>query len=157
MSKKPKDGSGVVSAKSAGAVYRFFEDLAAWTTKWTGSTKAFITAIGSIVFWLVCGPIFGYSDTWQLVINTSTTIITFMMVFLLQRAHNKESLALQIKLNELIASHDGASNRMINIENLTEGEIVEIHRMYDSIAKSIKSEGDMSSRMSIESLARIDK
>jgi hypothetical protein len=132
-------------------VYLFFENFAAWTTKWAGSTKALITAMSAIVIWLICGPIFRYSDTWQLVINTSTTIITFVMVFLLQRAHNKESLALQVKLNELIASQKGASNRMINIEHLTEAEIVEIHKLYDAVAESSHREGNISKKTSIES------
>ena len=108
--------------------------------------------MSAIVIWLICGPLFRYSDTWQLAINTSTTIITFIMVFLLQRAHNKESLALQVKLNELIASQKGASNRMINIEHLTEAEIVEIHNLYDTVAESSHREGNISKKTSIESV-----
>lgn len=131
----PRRIDDLVPAKKYGTLYILFEKFAAWTTRWAGSTLAFATAAGSIVVWLMCGPAFAYSDTWQLVINTSTTIITFMMVFLLQRAHNKESLALQVKLNELIASQEGASNRMINVEHLTEAEITEIHRLYDIVAE----------------------
>jgi low affinity Fe/Cu permease len=133
-------------------VYQFFEKFAVSTTQWTGSTKAFITALAVIFLWIVCGPIFNYSDTWQLVINTSTTIITFMMVFLLQRAHNKESLTIQIKLNELIASQKGASNKLINIEHLTEGEIKEIHNLFDKLAKMAHEDSNPLKSQSIENI-----
>src|SRR5947209_3190354 len=93
------------------------ERFAAAATRWTGSTFAFLTAALIIAAWLITGPIFHFSDTWQLVINTGTTIVTFLMVFLIQRAQNKDSLALQIKLNELIAAIDGASNRLIAAED----------------------------------------
>jgi low affinity Fe/Cu permease len=135
-------------------VYRFFEKLAVWTTQWTGSTKAFITALAVIVLWVICGPLFNYCDTWQLVINTSTTIVTFMMVFLLQRAHNKESLAIQIKLNELIASQSGASNKLINIEHLTEDEIKEIHMLFDKLAQMAHEDSDPLKSQSVENFKK---
>lgn len=121
-------------------VYRFFENLARWTTDWAGSTVAFVAAFSTIILWILCGPLFNYCDTWQLVINTSTTIVTFMMVFLLQRAHNRDSLAMQIKLNELIAAQKGASNKLVNIEHLTEEEIKETHKLYDKIAEVANNE-----------------
>lgn len=127
-------------------VYRFFENLARWTTDWAGSTMAFVTASSTILLWILCGPLFNYSDTWQLVINTSTTIVTFMMVFLLQRAHNRDSLAMQIKLNELIAAQNGASNKLVNIEHLTEEEIRETHKLYDKIAEVADNEDPRQSR-----------
>ena len=99
-----------------------FEKLSSVVTKWAGTTTTFIIAISVILLWLMTGPIFNYSDTWQLIINTSTTIITFLMVFLIQRSQNKESLAIQVKLNELIASSDKASNRLIDVEDLNEEE-----------------------------------
>ncbi len=120
-------------------IYRFFENLAKWTTDWTGSTFAFIFALMTIILWLASGMIFGYSDTWQLVINTTTTIVTFLMVFLLQRAHNKESLAMQMKLNELIASKLGASNRLLNIESLTEDEIRLIQEKFHLLKKDTEN------------------
>ena len=121
-------------------IYRFFEHLARWTTDWTGRTSAFVTAFGVILIWIFCGPLFDYSDTWQLVINTSTTIVTFLMVFLLQRAHNRDSLAMQIKLNELIAAQKGASNKLINIEHLTEAEIDQTHKLFDKIVRMAHDE-----------------
>ncbi len=96
------------------------ERLATTTTRFTGSSAAFLVALGIIVAWLLTGPVFQYSDTWQLVINTGTTIVTFLMVFLIQRNQNKEALALQLKVNELVAAVQGASNRLVNVEDLSE-------------------------------------
>jgi low affinity Fe/Cu permease len=135
-------------------VFKFFEKLAVTTTQWTGSTKAFITALSVIFLWIICGPIFNYCDTWQLVINTSTTIVTFMMVFLLQRAHNKESLTIQIKLNELIASQKGASNKLINIEHLTEDEIKEIHSLFDNLARMAHEDSNPLKSQSVENIIK---
>src|SRR5215210_4123673 len=89
------------------------EKFARWSTEWTGSSWAFAMALGTIVVWAMTGPLFGYSDTWQLVINTGTTIVTFLMVFLIQRAQNKDSQAIHLKLNELVAAVQGASNNLI--------------------------------------------
>src|SRR5690349_8034711 len=97
-----------------------FSRFASAVTRWTGSTWAFIAALAIIAAWGLTGPLFHYSDTWQLVINTGTTIVTFVMVFLIQRAQNKESLAVQLKLNEIVAAIEGASNRMISVEDLSE-------------------------------------
>lgn len=115
-------------------IYRFFEGLARWTTQVAGSTSAFILALLLIAVWLVTGPLFEFSDTWQLVINTGTTIVTFLMVFLIQRTQNKDSLALQMKLNELIAAHTGASNKLLNIEELSEEEIYNLQKRYHALA-----------------------
>ena len=95
-----------------------------------------------IVAWTATGPLFNYSDTWQLVINTGTTIVTFLMVFLIQRTQNKDSLALQMKLNELLAAHSGASNKLLNIEDLTEDEIFELQRRYRALADKAQQEDD---------------
>src|SRR5207249_5414760 len=103
-------------ATEAGMIERF----ASWSTRWAGSTTAFILASASIVLWLVTGPMFHWSDTWQLVANTVTTVITFLMVFLIQRTQNKDSLAMQLKLNEVVAAIEGASNRLISVEDLSE-------------------------------------
>jgi low affinity Fe/Cu permease len=112
--------------KNASLLERFARSL----TQWTGSTGAFIGALGIIVGWAASGWVFDYSDTWQLVINTGTTIVTFLMVFLIQRSQNKDSLAIHLKLNELVAGMHGASNRLVNVEDLSEAELVALHRHY---------------------------
>ncbi len=123
-------------------IYSFFESLAKWTTKIAGSTIAFILASLVIFGWLISGPFFNFSDTWQLVINTGTTIITFLMVFLIQRTQNKDSLAIQMKLNELIASQQGASNRLLNVEDLSEDDILELQRRYRCLAEKAHHEDE---------------
>lgn len=104
-----------------------FERFSNWATKFTGSSYAFIGATLIVLVWAISGPIFKYSETWQLVINTGTTIITFLMVFLIQKAQNKDSKAIQIKLNELLAANEKASNRIVDIEDLTEKELDDLH------------------------------
>lgn len=123
-------------------IYRLFESLAKLTTMIAGSTTAFVVAVIIIISWVASGPIFYFSDTWQLVINTGTTIITFLMVFLIQRTQNKDSLALQMKLNELIAAHSQASNKMLNIEDLSEKEIFDLQRRYRKLAEKAQQEDE---------------
>ena len=106
-----------------------FDAFATQAAKATGSTTAFILAFVTVIVWAVTGPLFDYSETWQLVINTGTTIITFLMVFLIQKAQNKDSLAIQLKLNELVASHELASNRLVDIEDMTEAEMETIKEL----------------------------
>lgn len=108
----------------------FFEKFSAKVTAIAGSTHAFFLALGMIIVWLITGPFFDFSETWQLVINTCTTIITFLMVFLIQKTQNKESLSIQLKLNELIAAHEYASNRLVNVEEITEDELKIIKKYY---------------------------
>src|SRR5439155_27304935 len=115
-----------------------FERFASWGTRWSGSTTAFILASASIVLWLVTGPMFHWSDTWQLVANTVTTVITFLMVFLIQRTQNKDSLAMQLKLNEVVAAIEGASNRLISVEDLSEEELRTLHEHYAKLAEQAK-------------------
>jgi len=103
-----------------------------------------------IVIWIVTGPVFGFSDTWQLVINTGTTIITFLMVFLIQRSQNKESLAVQLKLNELVASSSDASNRLIDVEDLTQTELEHLHKFYIKLAKKAEKEANLKQTHSVE-------
>ena len=134
-----------------------FEKLSTAVTKKAGSTQAFILALLLIVVWLATGPLFHYSDTWQLVINTGTTIITFLMVFLIQRSQNKESLAMQIKLNELIASSNLASNRLIDVEDLTEEELVTLEKYYAELVKRSKKQKDMFESHSIEEAAELNE
>jgi len=127
-----------------------FESLSTAVTKKVGSTSAFLLALLTIIIWLATGPLFHYSDSWQLVINTGTTIITFVMVFLIQRSQNKESLAIQIKLNELIASSRLASNRLIDIEDLTEAELASLERYYSELVRMSRKDKNMHQSHSID-------
>src|SRR5262245_45972064 len=132
---------------------RVGQKLESWSrfvTAWTGSSWAFAIAVGVIIAWLVTGPIFDFSDTWQLVINTGTTVVTFLMVFLIQRAQNKDSLAIQLKLNEIVAAMPGASNRLIDVEDLSEAELVKLHQFYGRLAQIAKHEADLLRSHSIE-------
>ena len=121
-------------------VTRAFDTFASAVTRWAGSPVAFGLAVISIVAWLVSGPIFHYSEGWQLIINTGTTIVTFLMVFLIQQSANKDSVALHLKLNELLASHRGASNKLIGIEDASEEELRKIAAAYLKLA-SEKDDG----------------
>ena len=134
-----------------------FEKLSSAVTKKAGSTHAFIIALAVIITWLITGPLFNFSDTWQLVINTSTTIITFLMVFLIQRSQNKESLSIQIKLNELIASSRLASNRLIDIEDLTEEELVALEKYYIELVKMSRNEKDVHQSHSLDEAGELHK
>jgi low affinity Fe/Cu permease len=128
----------------------FFERFSNWATMATGSSAAFITATAVIVIWAVTGPVFHYSETWQLIINTGTTIITFLMVFLIQKAQNKDSKAIHLKLNELLASHEGTSNRMVNIEDLTEAELDHLYKFYIRLSDLAEQDSDITSTHSID-------
>ncbi|GAB2864804.1 low affinity iron permease family protein [Hymenobacter ruber] len=128
----------------------FFGRMAESITKFSGSTAAFVSAAGIVLVWGVTGPLFHYSETWQLVINTGTTIITFLMVFLIQRAQNKDSLVLHLKLNELIAAQQGASNRLINAQDFSEEEIKTLHDFYCLLAELAKKDNDLGKTHSIE-------
>jgi low affinity Fe/Cu permease len=113
-----------------------FGRFAARCSHYLGSRWAFISAIGVILIWAVTGPIFHFSDTWQLVINTGTTIVTFLMVFLIQNTQNRDARAIHLKLNELIHAVDKAKNRMIDVENLSDFELDELARTYEQIRTS---------------------
>lgn len=115
-----------------------------------GSTWSFIIALGLVFVWAVTGPIFNYSESWQLVINTGTTIVTFLMVFLIQKSQNKDSLAIQLKLNELVASHEFASNRLVNVENMTEDELKVIRKYYSQLSELTKREESLQQSHSID-------
>jgi low affinity Fe/Cu permease len=126
------------------------EKFAIKVTRLTGSTSAFIIAFALVIIWGATGPIFHYSENWQLVINTGTTIITFLMVFLIQKAQNKDSLAIQLKLNELVAAHEFASNRLVDIENIPEAELKIIQKYYSQLSKLTKREESLQQSHSID-------
>lgn len=119
-------------------------------TNATGSTPAIIIAFLVVIIWAVSGPYFKFSESWQLVINTGTTIITFLMVFLIQKAQNKDSLAIQLKLNELVAAHEFASNRLVNVENMTEDELKVIKKYYGLLSTMTKDEENLQQSHSVE-------
>lgn len=123
-------------------------------TRATGSTGGFSVAVLVLIVWLVSGPIFHFSDTWQLVINTGTTVVTFLMVFLIQRAQNKDGLAIQLKLNEIVAAIAGASNRLIDIEDLSERELDVLHAHFRELAKIAKRDQSLLSSHSVEEAGR---
>ncbi len=129
---------------------RVLENAARKVTTWTGSTSAFALSVSIVLLWLLSGPFFHYSDTWQLVINTGTTVVTFLMVFLIQRSQNKDSLALHLKLNEIVAAMKGASNRLIDVEALSERELRTLHTHYESLARMAKRDIDLLCSHSVE-------
>jgi low affinity Fe/Cu permease len=119
-------------------------------TQATGTSSAFIIALSVIVVWGFTGPLFNFSDTWQLVINTGTTIVTFLMVFLIQRTQNKDALAIHLKLNEIVAALEGASNRLIDVEDFTEEEIKTLHKYFQELARMAKEDFSLTQSHSIE-------
>jgi len=120
----------------------FFDRFANKAAYFTGSATAFIIASVLVIIWAATGPLFNFSEVWQMVINTGTTIITFLMVFLIQKAQNKDSKALQIKLNELITAHDKANNRIVDIEDLTEEELDKLHELYEKKGRSTQNRNE---------------
>ena len=126
-------------------------------TEHAGGTYAFVLALAVILVWALTGPLFGFSDTWQLVINTGTTIVTFLMVFLIQRQQNKDSRAMHLKLNEIVAAVKGASNRLIDVESLSERDIRILHEHYARLAELAAGESDPSRSHSIEEAERRHK
>jgi len=121
----------------------FFDRFSNKATLWTGSPYAFIIALIAVITWAITGPVFKYSDTWQLVINTSTTIVTFLMVFLIQQAQNKDTVALQLKLDELISANKFASNRLVDVEELDEEDLKKLKEFYVSLRGNIKGEQEI--------------
>ena len=124
--------------------------FATWISDKTGSTWAFIMAMAVIIIWGATGPIFGFSDTWQLVINTGTNIVTFLMVFLIQRAQNRDSLAVQLKLNEIVAAIEGASNRLISVEDLSDEDLNVLHKHYRELASMAEQESHITQSHSVD-------
>jgi low affinity Fe/Cu permease len=138
-----------MSEGATGAQAGPWSRFATWISEKSGSTPAFICALAIVVIWGATGPIFHFSDTWQLVINTGTTVVTFLMVFLIQHAQNKDALAVQLKLNEIVAAIDGASNRLISVEDLSEKELEILHAHYRKLAKLAENESPLTKSHSV--------
>ncbi len=141
MAKRKKKKKGLVI---------FFETFANRINHATGKPMAFIIAFLAILVWAVTGPIFGFSDTWQLIINTSTTIITFLMVFLIQHAQNKDTAAVHLKLHELIAATGTASNRLVDVEDLTAEELEILKKYYVRLSDLAEKESNVHKTHSID-------
>jgi low affinity Fe/Cu permease len=126
-----------MKTRKRGAMGRLrFSDFARRLAVWSGRPWAFVIAAGAVVLWALSGPLFGFSDTWQLVVNTSTTIVTFLMVFLIQNTQNRDTEAIQIKLDELIRATQGAHNALLNLEHLEDEELERYRRHYAALARS---------------------
>jgi low affinity Fe/Cu permease len=128
-----------VNANSRSGAGPVLERFSQRVSQWAGSSWAFALALGLVLLWAITGPIFRFSAGWQLVINTGTTIATFLMVFLIQRAQNKEARAVQLKLNEVVAALEGASNRLVGAEELSEDELHALHERYLKLAAQVQS------------------
>lgn len=124
--------------------------FASAVTRWAGSSWGFATALAVVLIWAATGPMFHWSDTWQLVINTGTTIVTFLMVFLIQRTQNKDGMAIQLKLNEIVAAVEGASNRLIDVEDLSEDELEVLHLYYQRLVQMARNDENVASSHSVE-------
>ena len=153
---KDVDGLGAMPSTNTAAyaarsrALTAFDRFASLVTRWCGTPTAFCIALAVVALWACCGPFFGYSENWQLVVNTGTTIVTFLMVFLIQQSQNKDSVALHLKLNELLAAHRSASNRMIGIETLDEQDLREVAAFYVRLAERAKTAGPVKEVHSID-------
>jgi low affinity Fe/Cu permease len=133
---------------------KLFTEFSKHISYWARRPAAFVIALALIIVWAVSGPLFGFGDTWQLVINTSTTIITFLMVFLIQSSQNRDTAALQMKLDELIRVTEGAHNILLDLEELDEGQLQKVRKAYEEIAckarQDIRNSGDGLSKQDID-------
>jgi low affinity Fe/Cu permease len=127
-----------------------FDRFAGAVTRLAGTPWAFAIALLSIVLWAATGPMFGFSSMWQMVVNTGTTIVTFLMVFLIQQSQNKDSLALHIKLNELLAAHEFASNRVVAVEDLDEADLERLRAFYCELAELAENQGGLKCSHSLD-------
>src|SRR5262245_43912437 len=133
-----------------GRIHELFGELASSVSNLVGSPWGFGIALIAVVAWVLSGPAFGFSDHWQLIINTGTTIITFLVVFLIQHTQNKDARAIQIKLNELLAAVEGASNRLINVEKMSDEELDRLQKQFQALADHIRARGDAAHAHSVE-------
>jgi low affinity Fe/Cu permease len=127
------------------------ERVAQRATRWTGSTVALLVAVLTVAAWMVTGPLFHWADTWLLVMNTVTSVVTFLMVFLIQRSQNKDALAVHVKLNEIVAAIEGASNHIVNVENLPEEELQRLREMYQEVADRLTKDKPSRAALSVPS------
>jgi low affinity Fe/Cu permease len=139
----------MTNKKTKGFVEQF-ERASRRVTEATGRPWAFAIALATVLVWGTTGPIFGFSDTWQLVINTGTTIVTFLMVFLIQQSQNKDTNAIELKLNELVAAMEGASNRLIDVESLSSEDLETLRRFYQQLATMAKRDRHLTESHSID-------
>lgn len=130
--------------------HSIFDRFAGAITRAAGSPWTFMSAVIVVLVWAVSGPLLGYSESWQLVINTGTTIVTFLMVFLIQQSQNKDSLAIHIKLNELLASQQNASNRTISVEEMDEEDLQTLREFYFKLSQLAQKEGGIKSTHSLD-------
>ena len=135
--------------KSRGIAHRW-EDAAQTVTQWSGKPWVFGVALLIVILWAIAGPAFGFSNTWQLVINTGTTIITFLMVFLIQQTQNKDTQAIELKLNEIVAAIAGASNRLIDVESLTSADLAVLRKHYQKLAALAQKDSAITQSHSID-------
>ena len=137
---------------------KFLENLAYRSAQWAGSPWAYLVAVGFTMLWLFSGPFMHFSSNWELIMKSAGGTVTFIMVFLIQRSQNKDSLAMQIKLNEIIAALHGANNRMISIESLSEGEINSLQKDYQHLASHIQKDGETSTHsVSLEEVIKLEE
>src|SRR4026207_2526654 len=130
-----------MQTKKRGAMARFrFSEFARRLAMWTGRPAAFMFAAGAVLLWAVSGPLFGFSDTWQLVINTTTTVVTFLMVFLIQSTQNRDTEAMQVKLDELIRATQGAHNALLDLEELEEDQLDAFRMKYQKLADRARAQ-----------------
>jgi low affinity Fe/Cu permease len=137
---RPHEASNAFSEARHPATLGLGERLAQEVTRWTGSTTAFSIAVISVLVWGAAGPAFHWSDTWQLIMNTASSIVTFLMVFLIQRSQNKDTLAIHVKLNELLTSVGGASKGLVSVEDLSETELQALKTRYQSLVDVVSAE-----------------
>ena len=130
------------------------ERVSLWATDLSGRSEAILASVVICVLWAAAGPFLHFSDTWQLIINTLTSLVTFVMVFLIQRAQNKSSLAIQLKLNEVIAALRGASNRLIAVEELSEDELQRLHGRYQELAELTRQDSSRKAAYSVEAVEK---
>lgn len=146
---KPTDPKQT-EAKRKFAKLHFFEKFSLRITKATGSDAAIITAFSAVFFWLLWGIYVNFSEEWKWIFNIGTTMITFLMVFIIQKSRNKDALAIQLKLNELVAAHELASNRLVDVENMTEAELKVIQKYYSKLGDLAKNDENLQQSHSID-------